>query len=303
MKNRPLSVAFASLAAPFVTSAPTVAEPYRVLLDWFFNPDHGPLLVADALGYFEKAGLEVDLIEPADPSAPPVQAAAGLGDIAISYQPDFHLLTHQGLGLVWVGTLVDSPLNSLVVAGDGPIQSLADLQGQRIGYSVEGFQTALVNTMLASAGLSLEEVELVNVNFSLSPAIYAGQVVGAIGAFRNFELNQMELDGTPGRAFLPEDFGVPSYAELIFVANAENAESQATAAFLAAVEEGAQAIAADPEGSFALFIQGREALLDTPLNRKAWEDTAPLLASQVRGYDAAQFAAMEVYMRNAGLIE
>lgn len=299
-----VAAAFACVTATApVTAAPASAQPYRVMLDWFFNPDHGPLLVADALGYFDAAGLEVTLIEPADPTAPPFQVAAGDGDIAISYQPDFHLLTDQGLDIEWVGTIVGSPLNSLVVAGDGPIQSMADLQGQRIGYSVEGFQTALVDTMLGTAGLGLDDVELINVNFALSPSIYAGQVVAAIGAFRNFELNQMELDGEPGRVFLPEDFGVPSYAELIFVTNPQSAESAATQAFLAAVQKGAEAIAADPVGTFDLFIQGREALLDTPLNRKAWQDTAPLLSTQVIGYDAAQFAEMDAYMTAAGLIE
>lgn len=281
---------------------PAAAEPYTVLLDWFFNPDHGPILVADALGYFEEVGLEVELIEPTDPTAPPFQAATGQGDIAISYQPDFHLLTNQGVEIEWVGTIVDSPLNSMVVAGDGPIQGMADLKGQRIGYSVEGFQTALVETMIGTAGLTMDDVELINVNFALSPSIYAGQVVAAIGAFRNFELNQMELDGEPGRAFLPEDFGVPSYAELIFVAGHDSAGSEATKKFLEAVQRGAEAIQADPEGTFALFIQGREALLDTPLNAKAWEDTVPKLATQVLGFDPAQFVEMETYMIEAGLI-
>ena len=201
-----------------------------------------------------------------------------------------------------MGTIVDSPLNSLVVAGDGPIQSMADLKGQRIGYSVEGFQTALLETMIGTAGLTLNDVELINVNFALSPSIYAGQVVAAIGAFRNFELNQMELDGEPGRVFLPEDFGVPSYAELIFVANAESAASENTAKFLAAVQRGVEAIQADPDGTFVLFIQGRETLLDTPLNRKAWVDTVPKLTTNVVGYDAAQFEEMEAYMIEAGLI-
>lgn len=282
---------------------PVAAEPYRVLLDWFFNPDHGPILVAEALGYFDAAGLDVELIEPADPTAPPFQAALGQGEIAITYQPDFHLLTDQGVEIKWVGTIVDSPLNSLVVAGDGPIETLADLKGQRVGFSVEGFQTALLDTMLGTAGLSVQDVELINVNFALSPSIYAGQVAAVIGAFRNFELNQMQLDGEPGRAFLPEEFGVPSYAELIFVAGAQSAGSEATAAFLKAVEQGAQAIAADPEGTFTLFIQGREALLDTPLNRKAWADTASLLTTDVIGFNQAQFAEMDRYLQAAGLVE
>ena len=259
-------------------------------------------MVAEALGYFDEAGLDVILIEPADPTAPPFQVAAGQGDIAISYQPDFHLLTNQGVDIQWVGTIVDSPLNSLVVSADGPIQTLADLKGERVGFSVEGFQTALLETMIATAGLSLADVELINVNFSLSPSIYAGQVVAAIGAFRNFELNQMDLDGEPGRAFLPEDFGVPSYAELIFCHKPQSAASENTAKFLEAVQRGAIAIQEDPEGTFDLFIQGRETLLDTPLNRRAWIDTVPKLTTEVVGFNPAQFEAMETYMTDAGLI-
>ena len=299
MKKLLLASSVCLSALPAATAA---AEDYTVLLDWFFNPDHGPLLVAAAAGYFDEVGLEVTLVEPADPTAPPFQAAAGQGDIAISYQPDFHLLTDSGLEIEWVGTIVDSPLNSLVVAGDGPIATMADLKGQRIGYSVEGFQTVLVETMIATAGLTMEDVALVNVNFALSPSIYAGQVVAAIGAFRNFELNQMELDGEPGRVFLPEDFGVPSYAELIFVAGADSADSEATAKFLSAVQKAAEAIQADPIGTFDLFIQGRETLLDTPLNRKAWVDTVPKLTVDVVGYDQAQFEAMAGYMTANGLI-
>ena len=44
------------------------AEKFTVLLDWYVNPDHGPLFVADAQGFFEKAGLDVELIAPANPA-------------------------------------------------------------------------------------------------------------------------------------------------------------------------------------------------------------------------------------------
>ncbi len=43
-----------------------------------------------------------------------------------------------------------------------------------------------------------------------------------IGAFRNFELNQVDLEGKPGRAFYPEEEGVPPYDELVFIANRDD---------------------------------------------------------------------------------
>ena len=108
----------------------------------------------------------------------------------------------QGLPLRRIGTLVATPLNSLVVMADGPIESIGDLRGRKIGFSVGGFEDALLKTILEKYGISLDDVTLVNVNFALSPALISGQVDAVIGAFRNFELNQLDLAGRPGRAFL-----------------------------------------------------------------------------------------------------
>ena len=177
------------------------AERLTLLLDWFVNPDHAPIIVADELGYFERAGLDVDIIAPADPNDPPKLVAAGRADVAVSYQPQLHIQVYQGLPLTRIGTLVATPLNSLVALADGPIRGIADLEGRKVGFSVGGFEDALLKGMLGHHGLSLADVELVNVNFALSPALLSGQVDAVIGAFRNFELNQLELEGRPGRAF------------------------------------------------------------------------------------------------------
>ena len=80
-------VIFANLAI-----TPALAnDKMTVLLDWFVNPDHGPLIIAQEKGYFADQGLEVEIIAPADPSAPPKLVAAGQADLAISYQPQLHL--------------------------------------------------------------------------------------------------------------------------------------------------------------------------------------------------------------------
>ena len=194
--------------AVWLMSGQVRAEPLSVMLDWFVNPDHATLFVALEKGYFAAQGLEVTFIAPADPNDPPKLVAAGKADIAVSYQPQLHMHVDRGLPLKRIGTLVATPLNSLVVLADGPVQSIADLKGARIGFSVGGFEDALLKAMLARHGLALEDVVLVNVNFSLSPALISGQVDAVIGAFRNFELNQMDLVGRPGRAFYVEEEGV-----------------------------------------------------------------------------------------------
>ena len=173
----------ALLAGPAPAQSP---QRMTLLLDWFVNPDHGPLLVAQELGYFREAGLAVEMVAPADPNDPPKLVAAGRGDLAISYQPALTLHAERGLPLARIATLVATPLNTLVVLRGGPVRTLADLKGRRIGFSVGGFEDALLGAMLRQAGLGLGDVQLVNVNFSLSPALLAGRVDAVIGAFRNF---------------------------------------------------------------------------------------------------------------------
>lgn len=158
---RILTVVFVLLVSQSVSAA----ERLTVLLDWFINPDHAPLVIADQLGYFSDENLEVEMIEPADPSLPPKLVAAGKADIAVSYQPQLHAQVDQGLPLTRFGTLVSTPLNSLVVLQDGPVKSIADLKGHKVGFSVGGFEEVLLGTMLNTHGLSLDDVELVNVNF------------------------------------------------------------------------------------------------------------------------------------------
>jgi len=105
----------AFLALTMLTAPAHAAEKLSLLLDWFVNPDHGPIMVAKEKGFFEAVDLDVEIIAPADPNDPPKLVASGQGDIAISYQPQLHIQVHEGLPLSRIGTLVATPLNALVV--------------------------------------------------------------------------------------------------------------------------------------------------------------------------------------------
>lgn len=159
------------LACLFAAAPAAAQDRMTLMLDWFVNPDHGPIILAEELGYFAEAGLDVEIVAPANPSDPPKMAAAGRVDLAVSYQPQLHLQVAEGLPLLRVGTLVATPLNCLLVLEDGPVDEIADLEGRRIGFSVAGVEEALLSAMLATAGLTLDDVEMVNVNWSLSPAV------------------------------------------------------------------------------------------------------------------------------------
>lgn len=277
------------------------ADRLTLLLDWFVNPDHGPLVIAREKGFFREAGLEVELLAPADPNDPPKLVAARKADIAIGYQPQLHLQVDQGLPLVRFGTLVATPLNSVVALADGPVRTLADLKGRKVGYSVGGFEEALLGAMLEKAGLALKDVTLVNVNFALSAALLAGQVDAVVGAFRNFELAQLALEGRPGRAFLPEEEGVPPYDELVYLAHPESLGRSELVRFLEAVERATLWILNRPDEAWAVF-SGTAKELQDELNRRAWAATLPRFAHAPAALDEGRYARFAAFLHRRGLI-
>ena len=292
-----------ALAASLALVGPAAADDkLTVLLEWFVNPDHAPLVVADELGLFEDVGLEVELLPPADPSIVPRAVASGQAEIGVHYQPNLYLDHAAGVPLMRFGTLVETPLNTLTVLADGPIDDLADLAGKRIGFSVSGFEDVILSTMLTNAGVDPEDVEFVNVNFALTASLIGGKVEATIGGYRNFELTQMQLEGHEGRAFFPEDHGVPVYDELIFVTRADLQSDDRLVRFLGAVEKGALYVTNHPQESWELFIRAYPEL-DDELNRQAWLDTLPRLAKRPAALDAGRYERFGQFLAESGLIE
>lgn len=292
----------AAILAVLLAATPAAADDkLTLMLDWFVNPDHGPIVIAEEKGFFADAGLEVEVIAPADPADPPKMVAAGRADLAVSYQPQLHLQVQEGLPLVRVGTLIASPLNCLLVRADGPVKEIADLKGRKVGFSVAGVEEALLTAVLARGGLTLDDVELVNVNWSLSPALMAGQVDAVIGAYRNVELNQMEIEGVPGRCFYLEEEGLPSYDELIYVANPERMDKAVISRFLAATERATEYIVNHPEESWETFAATAPELRDA-LNEKAWDDTLPRFSLSPAALDIGRYARFERFLHDAGLV-
>jgi len=292
----------ATVALSLIVTPAFAQDRMTVMLDWFINPDHGPIILAEELGYFAEAGLEVELITPADPNDPPRMVAAGRVDLAVSYQPELHLNRREGLNLVRVGTLIETPLTCLVVRADGPVQSVADLAGRKVGFAVAGVQEMLLSAMLAHNGVSGDDVEQINIGWSISPALMSGQVDGVIGAFRNFELNQMDIEGVEGRCFYPESEGVPSYDELIYVARAEGLNRDMIARFLLATERATADILNDPEGTGEIFFS-TSAELRNELNTRAWGDTWPRFATRPAAVDHGRYTRFEAFLVAQGAVD
>ncbi|BCP54911.1 ABC transporter ATP-binding protein [Kaistia sp. 32K] len=301
MKRFPRLAALAFAAAISVAPA-QAADKLTVLLDWFYNPDHAPLVIAKEMGIFEKHGLDVEMIAPADASAPPRLVAAGQADIAVTYQPDLMLQVKEGLPLTRIGTLIETPLNALIVLKDGPVKTLADLKGKKIGYSVASLQNAYIDTVLATVGLTEKDVEMVNVNFNLTTSLMSGQVDAIIDGYRNVELIQLGLEGKPGKAFFLEEHGVPSYDELIYVTRNELRGDPRMARFLAAIEEATIYLTNHPDEALAVFLKAHRDL-DNQLNRDSYYATLPRFAKRPAALDIGRYDRFGEFMKARGLLD
>ena len=290
MFKRPLTL-FLMLLMPFMVSAAESDTPkkLKLMLEWFINPDHAPIIVAQEKGFFEKEGVKVTIQEPTDPNLPPKMVAAGQADIAVYYQHSLKYAVDAGLPLAWAGTLVATPLDGLIVLDGGPIKSLADMKGKKIGVSTNGNHAAFMDTLFKPYGFDSKDIELINVGWNLSSSLMSNRVDGILGAYRNFQLNELILAGSKGKMFFYEENGIPPYDELIFIAHKDKHDKEAIRRFLRGVELGAQFIANNPDKGWEIFRDSNPRQLDNELNRRAWIDTIPHLARRPAAKDVGRY--------------
>ncbi|WBW63779.1 ABC transporter substrate-binding protein [Klebsiella electrica] len=297
--RKPVFTAVALTA--FISGQAMANEKLTLVLDWYINPDHAPIMVAEQIGAFKAQGLDVKIVPPSDPALPPRLVAAGQADLAITYQPQVHFFADEGLPLVRVGTLINSPLNT-VIALDKRIKTPADLKGKKVGYSVSGIEQATLATMAQHAHIDPQSIKLINVNFQLTSALLAGQVDAVIGGYRNIEALELKLQGKDPQVMNVEDFGVPAYDELVIVARRDEIHVAKIKKFLAALQEGVAYLRAHPQETWQAFAAAHPEL-NSELNKQAWQQTAPLFAARPAALDKARYEAYEQFLYNNKLVK
>lgn len=300
MKKIIAVIAACLTSACFAASQPV--QKLTVILDWFPNPDHAPLIIAKQQGFFKEQGLDVELIGPADPTDPPKWVAAGKADIGITYEPDLMEQVDAGLPLVRIGTLIDKPLNALVALKGNGINTLADLKGKRVGTSMGGLSGVMLKVMLANAGLNEKEVTLTNVRYNLTQALLSKQVDAITGVMRNYEVPMMDTNGQKVVTFFPEDHGVPSYSELVFISNTKNIHDPRYPRFLQAVKKAVYYLDAHPQETWNDYNKTYPES-NNAVNREAWLSTLPYFSEDPAGLNEKEWQTFAAFMQSNQLIK
>lgn len=299
MKKYLLIIIFAlsSLCQAGVTSP----EKLTVILDWFPNPDHAPLIIAKQQGFFKEQGLDVDLIGPADPNDPPKLVAAHKADLGITYQPQFLEQVDRGLPLICIGSLIDKPLNSLVALKSSNIKTMADLKGKRIGTTSGGLSSVMLNVILNNAGLTAKDVEIINVKYNLTQALLSKKVDAVTGVMRNYEIPLMETKQHHLVTFFPEDNGIPNYSELVFITNNDQVKDKRFPRFLAAIKKAVEYLDEHPEESWKLFSKAYPES-NNAVNHDVWFATLPYFSEDPASIDMKDWMQFANFMKQHHMI-
>jgi putative hydroxymethylpyrimidine transport system substrate-binding protein len=286
--------------------ASTAAQSFGLTLDFYPNPDHAGIYMADKLGYFDEAGLDVSIDAPSDPAAPIKLVAAGQSDLAISYEPEVALAHERGLDVIAIGALVNRPLTSLIWLGKSGIKGIGDLEGKTVATAGIPYQDDFLRTILARVKLSPSDVKTVNVGFGLLPALLSGSAQAMLGGYSNVEGVDLRQRGKDPVVTPVDELGVPTYDELVLVANRQRLEEepQKFRLFVAALERGTAAAAEQPQAATKAVLEANDGL-DPKLTEAEVKATLPLLAAQTPGQpygymNPAEWSTFAGWMRDNG---
>jgi putative hydroxymethylpyrimidine transport system substrate-binding protein len=277
------------------------------MLDFFPNADHAGNYAAQARGDFRRAGLDVKLQAPSDPSEPLRLLAAGRVDLAISYEPELFLARDKGLKLASVGAIVQRPLTSIISLSK-KVTKAGDLQGKRVGTAGIPYQSAYLKAIDKNAGIT--GTKEVNVGFNLIPAMLSRKVDATLGGFWNYEGIQLARQHRHPHVIRVDQAGVPTYDELIVVAREDTLRTRDGASkvrrFMQALAAGYGALRADPAtGVNPLLAANKD--LDRGLQLASVKATLPAFfpaAGKPFGWqDLGSWARYAKWMSDNGLLK
>jgi putative hydroxymethylpyrimidine transport system substrate-binding protein len=219
------------------------------------------------------------------------------------------LAQDQGLPVKAVAAVVPTPLTSLIWLKGSGIASVKDLRGKTVATAGIPYQQAYLKTILGREGLSTGDVNVVDVQQGLLPAILSGRADAMLGGFLNVEGVDLALRGK-GPTVMPVDrLGIPTYDELVLVANSDRLGdiSRQIELFVAALERGTKAAVADPASATRVVLDAGKGL-DPKATAAEVRKTLPLLlprgAHHPYGYmDPAQWARFAHFFADQGQIK
>lgn len=145
--------------------APAELTKVEVVLDWTPNTNHTGLYVADAKGYYEEQGLDVDIILPGDAGADSM-VASGNVEFGVSYQESITQARVTGVPLVSIAAVIQHNTSGFAAPADKGIKGPKDFEGKVYGGWGSPVEAAVIESVMTEEGADINKVDIVNIGDS-----------------------------------------------------------------------------------------------------------------------------------------
>lgn len=229
-------------------------------LDWTPNTNHTGLYVALANGYYEEAGLDVEIVQPAENTAAQM-CAAGEAQFAIGAQDTMaaSLAADEPLGITAVSAIIQHNTSGIMSRkGDG-ITSPAGLTGRTYSTWESPIELAMLENVVNGAGGDFSKVKQIPNDITDEPAALAAKQTDAIWVFEGWGRVNADVEGVPVDYFGFADFNPTfDYYTPIIIANNDFLKDSpdAAKAFLEATKKGYEFAAENPDEAADMLIEG-----------------------------------------------
>lgn len=294
----------AAVTPPEPLSPPPI-EPLTIMLDWFLSPQHAPLLIAEARGLYQKQELDVTLLPPADPSLPAKLLAAGEVDAALARQPLLHLSNHDNDHLVRIATLMETPLNAVIVTGENTAENHAALATRTYGYATrEGVELIVPLLVPDSVRQTDNYVTPLNVYYDGKRGLQEGGIEVLADGFYDSLPAQLATDGIGANVVTYAELGLPRHDGLILMVNGDtlSRRKQTWQHLVVTLEDAANWIIEHPDKAWDTLVDAYP-VLDNSANADAWPDIVRRLALRPAAVDSRRYQRMESFLQQRDLIQ
>jgi len=296
-------------AAPATPSSSSTGPRTTYTVGLTYQPDiqFAPFYVADAQGWFAEAGLDVRLRHHGASETLFGAMTAGTEQIVFAGGDEMAQARSQGVDVVSFATIYQTYPVVLIVPDDSPIRTLSDLRGHSVGVPGPfGENWFALQVMLRSAGLTADDVSVVNIGYTQLAALTARRVDGVIG-FVNNDVVAARAAGLAVRT-LTTDTPIPLIGVGLGAPSAViAAPSGDLVTLMDVVRRGVQYCIDHPQDAVRLAVTYVPGLEDPAQQTKALATltaTIPLYGApgQIGTQDVALWPRMLTFMHDQGLL-
>lgn len=227
-----------------------------LVLDWVPNTNHTGFYVAQSLGYYRDAGLEVKIVQPSAGTVPQL-ISSGQGDFGVSYQEEVTMARAEKIPVKAIAAIIQHNTSGFASPEDKNIVSPADFANKIYGGWGTPSETATLKYLMEKNHADFSSVKIVNMgtaDFFTSMAtnadfswIFYGWT-GIEAEIKGIPLNYIEL-----RA---EDSALDYYTPVIIASESALIQDPQTARnFLEATSRGYGYAIANPEKAAQILCE------------------------------------------------